>query len=245
MGVGLYGLLPEPQSATAPVPKVETVKEEDITADRLELLDSRRVQREIKMTAEQRAKLLDGLDELRDNLRADYEASERIPDPNAPPRPVRNFDEVQKEFYARRQAFAATAITPKQFARFLEMEVQLMGEFAPMDKRVAEKMKLSDKQKGRVIEMLRENEDFTQYQQQVVRIPNNEPRKVYKTPAQMREAVEKELTAAQRKVWGELAGEKLSFDVDKNQSDFSVRGKYRVMLRPEGYKTPGKGDFGR
>ena len=246
LGVGVYGLLPEPQTAAAPVPKVEAVKEEDITADRLDLLINRRVQREIKMTAEQRVKLLDGLDELLDGLRAEHDAAElpRVsPGRGGPPRVERDYDAEQRAFERKKQAFAATVITAKQLARLQEVEVQLMGEFAPINRRVAEALKMTDQQRKRVVEVLRGNEDYEQQMQQLVRPPT----RTFKTPARMRELVEAELTAAQRKVWADLAGEKAGFDVDKNQSDFGVRGRYRVFLRPEGWvdTSPKKGGVGR
>ena len=238
LGVGLFGLLPEPRTSAAPVPKIDRVTDEDITVERLEMLDSRRVQREIRLTAEQRVKLLDGLDALLDERVAEFEAAgERVP------AAYRNWDESMKAFEAKKRAFAATVVTPKQFARLLEVEVQLAGEFAPLDPRVAEAMKLTDQQKEKVVEVLRSNEDFTQYAQQA-QAPPVGPVRVIKKPAEMRELVEKELTAAQRAVWVELAGEKLAFDPIKNQSDFKVRSRFRVQLRPENFVSPTKGGKG-
>ncbi|MEO2088660.1 MAG: RNA polymerase sigma factor, partial [Gemmataceae bacterium] len=223
LGVGLFGLLPEPKSTAAPVPKIETVTQDDITVERLEILDSRRVQREIKLTAEQRAKLLDGLDALLDERVAEFDADTRAPNFAAPPRPQRNYDEEQKAFEAKKRAFAATVVTPKQLARLREVEVQLAGEFAPLDPRVAEALKLTDKQKEKLLEVLRSNEDFRPKAQ----APNpNEIPFEYKTPRQMRELVEKELTAAQRAAWVELAGDKMAFDPIQNQSDFRVRSRF-------------------
>jgi hypothetical protein len=94
-----------------------------------------------------------------------------------------------------------------------------------------------------VIEVLRSNEDFTQYAQQQAQVPQPGPVRVIKTPAEMRELVEKELTAAQRAAWVELAGEKLAFDPVKNQSDFKVRSRFRVQLRPND-SVPLKGGKG-
>jgi RNA polymerase sigma factor (sigma-70 family) len=238
LGVGLFGLLPEPKSTAAPVPKIERVTDEDITVERLEMLDSRRVQREIKLTAEQRVKLLDGLDALMDERVAAFDAA------NGTVPPVyRNWEDEQKAFEAKKRAFAATVLTPRQFARLLEVEVQLAGEFAPMDPRVAEALKLTGEQKEKVIEVLRSNEDFTQYAQQA-QVPPVGPVRVIKKPAEMRELVEKELTATQRAGWVELAGEKLSFDPIKNQSDFKVRSRLRAQLRPENFVSPTKGGKG-
>ncbi len=242
LGVGLFGLLPEPRTTAAPVPKIETVTPDDITTERLEMLDSRRVQREIKLTAEQRAKLLDGLDALLDEYAAEFEAAD-----NRVPARFHSYDEAQKDFEGKKRTHAATVLTPKQLARLQEVEVQLAGEFAPLNPRVAEALKLTDQQTEKVVEVLRSNEDFTQYAQQQAQIPAGTPLRVIKTPAEMRELVEKELTAAQRAAWVELAGGKMTFDPLKNQHDFRVRGRFRAQLRPDDFvpKKGGKGEVDR
>jgi hypothetical protein len=101
---------------------------------------------------------------------------------------------------------------------------------------VAEKMQQSDKQKEQVVDVLRGNEDFREFGQ-AGGVP--QPAFKFKKSAQMRELVEEELTKEQQKVWAELAGEKLSFDVEKTQHDFKLRSKYRGLLRRDGDAQPG------
>lgn len=231
LGIGLFGLFPAPKTGAAPVPKAERVEKEDISDDRLKLLDSRRVQREIKMTAERRANLLDGLDALLEDRGAEVEASNgRIPPA------YRDYQHFEQVYGDKRRELAATVITQGQLARLMQIEVQLSAEFAPMIPWVAEKMQLSNKQKEQVVDVLRENEDFRPVAQA---FDPNRASFNYKTSAQMRELVEQELTKEQRKVWGELAGEKLSFDVEKTRHDFDLRSKYRGLLRREGDAQPG------
>lgn len=231
LGVGLFGLLPAPKTNAAPVPKAERVEKEDFSDDRLDLLNSRRVQREIKMTAEQRANLLDGLDSLLEDRGVEVEASNgRIPPA------YRDYQHFEQVYGDKRREFATTVITPGQLARLAQIEVQLSVEFAPMIPWVAEKMQLTNKQKEQVVDVLRGNEDFRPVGQAV---ELNRVAFKYKTPAEMRELVEQELTKEQRKVWVELAGEKLSFDVEKTRHDFNLRSKYRTLLRREGDVMPG------
>lgn len=232
LGIGVVGLFPAPQSTAAPVPKVETVDKEEMTPDRLTLLDNRRVQRELKMTPEQRAKLLDGLDALLDDRGAEVDAA----DGRIPPA-YRDYQHFEQVYQGKRRELAASVITPKQFSRLTQIEVQVTDELAPMIPWVAEKMQLTEKQKERVVDVLRTNEDFRGVGGQAFD-PSRVPF-VYKTQAQMRELVEQELTKEQRKVWVELAGEKTSFDFAKTWHDFNLRSKYRGLLRRDGDEPSG------
>ena len=233
LGLGLFGPAADRQSAAAPLPKAAPAADIDVTEMRLQMLETRLVQRELKMTPVQRADLMDGLDELMDQLRAAYEAGGI-----GAPVGYRDYDDAQRSLLNQKRAFAATILTPRQYDRLLQVEVRLMQEFAPMDPRVAQAMELTDRQKERVLAVLGENEDFAGHTQAP------DPTKVlkpHKWPKEMQELVRKELTAAQCKVWDKLMGEELSFDPTKNSSEFRLQNKYRTQLRPPDADLPGKG----
>src|SRR5438552_2624114 len=57
-----------PHATAAPVPKVEMAKAEDVTDALVELVSQSAVQRELKLSAEQRLTLIDGLDTLNEKM---------------------------------------------------------------------------------------------------------------------------------------------------------------------------------
>jgi hypothetical protein len=243
-GPDLHAQPPEPAPVPVSRPADAAVTERDVTEARLRLLESRRVQRELGMTPEQRARLLDGLDAvLRERcdlfgLIELLQANDR-----GVPAWLRDYDAMHRAYELRQRALAASVLTRRQFDRLLQVEVRLMEEFAPLDPRVAGAMKLSPEQAVRVRAVLRRNEGVDLGNQAP---PPFEDLLRLVSPREMRGLVERELTAEQRRVWGELAGERMRFEPEKARGEFSVRGRYEAMLRPELLEVPGgKGGAGR
>lgn len=165
------------------VPKEEKVKAEEVTPALVELVARPAVQRELKLSAEQRLKLIDGLEEADTNVFLN-----RLKNGPGPfdcfPSPTK-LTEVQKAC----RVVVAGMLSREQFVRLQQVEVQVLDVRALRLKRVADALPLTDEQRTAVYDG-----SLTERSKQL-------------------ETVLDGLTPAQRKVWDGLRGEQLELKV--------------------------------
>lgn len=227
---GVFGLRfdPVPEATAAPVPKVEMAKAEDVTDALVELLQQPAVQREMKLSADQRVALIDGFDKLSEDL------PPGIPLTGGPGGPPGQFGGqaggpggeaalAWEKFPANRRELVARVVTKGQLTRLQQCEVQLLGSNALLLKRVQDDLGLSDDQKKAVAASLREavKESENVILPQAV-LPNGPglPQKPLVgegpvDPVPMKSTLDevvKGFTAAQTKRWKELNGETVAFN---------------------------------
>jgi hypothetical protein len=173
------------ETTAAPVPKEEKVKAEEITPALVELVSRPAVQRELKLSAEERLKLIDGLEEADFNVLLNR--LKRGPGPLCEGMGVRR--ELTEEHKACR-AVVAGMLSKVQFDRLQQVEVQALGVQALRLTRVADAVALTDEQRKAVYAGGKITEQFDRL-----------------------EKLLDGLTPAQRKVWDGLNGEKLEHNV--------------------------------
>lgn len=229
LGGGLFGLRFDtaPQATAAPVPKVEMAKAGDVTDALVELVSQSAVQRELKLSAEQRVAIIDGFDTLNEK----WEKSGRPVNPRfrggqAGPSPD-EFAAWENHEKGSRELVAGV-ITKGQFARLQQCEVQVLGTRALLLKRVQDELGLSDEQKKAVTKAMTPEppQNFGQQggqfggQQAFQQLPlPNAAAPAVPLPAAPEpgtgaspDDVLQELTAGQQKRWKELNGEKVGFN---------------------------------
>jgi RNA polymerase sigma factor (sigma-70 family) len=209
LGGGLLGVRFDtaPQATAAPVPKVEMAKAEDVTEALAEMLGLPAVQRELKLSADQRVRLIDGFEKLLEEL----EKNGRPVNPRnwggqAPPSPS---DWAAWEKYeAGVQELVAGTVTKGQFARLRQCEVQALGGRAVLLPRVAAVLDLSDEQK----ELAKQLRAALDRRGLVILEDANNPRKGLE---QLATEVIDGFTPTQQKRWKELTGEKVTFNRER------------------------------
>ncbi len=225
LGGGLFGLRFDtaPQATAAPVPKVEMAKAADVTDALVELVSQSAVQRELKLSAEQRVRLIDGFDTLNEKwektgrpVNPRFRGGQAMPSPD-------EFAAWENYETGSRELVAGT-VTKGQFTRLQQCEVQALGVQALLLKRVADELGLTDDQKKAVAKAVTPEQppqNFGQQGgvgQQQLPFPNLPPQAV-PVPAAPEpgtgaspDDVLKELTAGQQKKWHALNGEKVGFN---------------------------------
>lgn len=167
---------------------VEKVKPEEVTPALVELVARPAVQRELKLSAEQRVTLIDGLDDL------DPVPNEVLRRLKSGPQPLHCFPTLadiakHAEEDKARAKLVASVLSKEQFARLQQVELQALGVRAIQLKRVADALALTKEQERAVF----------------VGKPTDR--------AERLKAMIDGLTPAQRKVWDDLNGEKADLKV--------------------------------
>ncbi len=232
LGGGLFGLRFDtaPQATAAPVPKVEMAKADDITDALVELVSQPAVQRELKLSADQRVSLIDGFDKLAEEL-------EKGGMPSNPPssggQAGGGAPAVPSPWVTHakaRRELVASAMTKGQLTRLQQSEVQALGTRALLLKRVQDELRMTDDQKKAMTKALREVDDALAntipavqlgggqggFGQQQLVVPNGPlPALDQVAPAEHWKALDevvKGFSAGQEKRWKELNGEKVGFN---------------------------------
>ena len=222
---GVFGLRFDitPEATAAPVPKVEMAKAEDVTEALAEMLGQPAVQRELKLSADQRVALIDGFDKLHEGWEKEKDGwmSLRL-GPPVPPGATASAEPMATQKYnTGRRELVARTVTKGQFARLQQCEVQVLGTRALRLKRVADELGLTDDQikavsKAMTAELPPQN--FAQeggFAPQVV-VPNGPPSPLAQGASreqwQALDEVVKNFTPAQEKRWKELNGDKVGFN---------------------------------
>lgn len=221
LGGGLFGLRFDtaPQATAAPVPKVEMAKADEITDAVAEMLGQPAVQRELKLSAEQRVRLIDGFENLLEELeKSGLTANPWKSGGQAPP--SLNARAAWDKYEMGVRELVAGVITKGQFTRLQQCEVQALGVQALRLKRVQDELGLTDEQKKAVAKAMTPEQppqNFGQQAFQQLPLPNQQP--AVPVPAATEpgtgvspDDVLKELTAGQQKKWKELNGEPVGFN---------------------------------
>lgn len=134
----------------APVPA--TPKADDsVSESATKLLQHRKVQKELKMSAEQRLAILDGLADIDDEYLDKLGALSNMPNANDT-----DYDKLDKDRQKRVDQLLADAtaksLSAAQRVRLQQLDWRLRGPTAFADPRVEKKLQLTDAQKKRVAE---------------------------------------------------------------------------------------------
>jgi hypothetical protein len=144
-----FGLLALPLAA-APVPPAPKA-EDGVSAAVAKLLEHRKVQKELKLSAEQRLVILDGLADIDDD-HAD-KLNELSRQPNAA---VEDYDKLDKARQKQADKLlgdaAAKTLTAAQRSRLRQLDCHIRGVAALADPQVEKGLQLTDAQKKRVKE---------------------------------------------------------------------------------------------
>jgi hypothetical protein len=136
-------LFAAPVALAAPVPRTG---DDSVPASAAKLLRHRKVQKELKMTAEQRITLIDALQDIEENHEKQIQVVVKMPNP-----PGDAFDTLEKD---RRNAIeklsvetAERSLNAGQRTRLRQIDLRLRGMVAFTDARVEKGLQLTDDQK--------------------------------------------------------------------------------------------------
>jgi len=203
--------------AAAPVPMGPKQPDDPVPSATAKFLKYRKVQKELKMTAEQRINLVDALEDIQEDFDKKRAALDKMP--NAPDDA---FDKLDRdEAKAVVKLMTATAdkdLTAAQRARLRQIGWQLRGPAAFADEGLQKQLQFTDAQKKAAAELAgRTAEQTDRYLD--ARGDDNEA-KVKAEVVEFRKTGAKKfvdaLTANQREAWKQLVGEPVKgFDVDE------------------------------
>jgi hypothetical protein len=201
------GLFTVPLSA-APVPVGPKPADEPISYTTAKLLQHRKVQKELKMTAEQRINLHDALEDIEEDFEKQIEALDKLP--NAPDDAFEKIERNRQKMI--RSALIKTAekeLTATQKQRLRQVDRQFRGPAAFASADVQKALQLTDPQKKAAQELLeRTNAVIERY---LNSLDNDDEAKAKVEARDFRkEAAAKfveQLTADQQTTWKKLLGE--------------------------------------
>src|SRR4051812_27866563 len=138
-------LLLRAQLAAAPVPAAPK-SDDSVSASATKLLRHRKIQKELKMSAEQRIVILDGLADIEEEYEKKLTELSRTPNPNE-----ECYDKLDKERQKQSDKLladtAAKTLTAAQRTRLQQLDFWLRGPTAFTDPKVEKKLALTDAQK--------------------------------------------------------------------------------------------------
>lgn len=257
LGGGLLGLRTEPKADAAPIPKDERPKATDVADRHSELVLSSAIQRELKLSSEQRVKLIDEFDaiDLRTELERERLLTETPPADDAPPKPlsvppwIAADQAVQKLWPEQRRAkreVVAALLSSAQLKRLDQIGVQILGLRALTVPDVAAKLNLSTDQKKQIVQALKDawrEIDDRRGMTQLVQPPAASAPSYQSLCDEKLADVLKSLTAVQKDKWKELNGETATFDRKRLAGQFfSLCDEYlpqpESKPRTKGYVPP-------
>ncbi|VTS02234.1 Uncharacterized protein OS=Singulisphaera acidiphila (strain ATCC BAA-1392 / DSM 18658 / VKM B-2454 / MOB10) GN=Sinac_1105 PE=4 SV=1 [Gemmata massiliana] len=191
----------------APVPPAPK-GDDPVVPSAAKLLQNRKVQKELKMTAEQRIVVLDGLADLDEEYEKKFEQLSRAPNPAEDA-----YDKLDKE---RKQGVdrlltevATKSLTSAQRKRLAQLDRRVQGIGAFNDPRVQSVLQLTDAQKKKIAELVeRQKSELTRY---FDNLGNEDDMKRKSDLLEFRKDMLKQmegvLTADQKTGWAVLLGE--------------------------------------
>jgi hypothetical protein len=212
----LTGLFVAGSLSAAPVPK-QPPPDDSVSPSAVRLLEHRKIQKELKMTAEQRIVIYDGLADIEE----DYEKKidQLVQNPNIPDEAFEKLDKDREKAIEKLLNDTATkGLTAAQRTRLRQLDCRLRGAVAFTDPQVEKKLQLTEEQKKKATEIAeRMNGEVDRYFENL----GNED--IAKQKANMfafrkerLAEMEKLLTADQKMAWKNLLGEApTGFDVDE------------------------------
>ncbi|MDB5309740.1 MAG: hypothetical protein JWO38_3942 [Gemmataceae bacterium] len=195
-------------AAAAPIPAVPKPADDEMTLPAAKLLRHRKVQKELRLSADQRVAIIDGLADLDEEHGKKLVALLKQPDP-----PEEALDKLEQEKTAAAEKFfkhtAMKELTPAQRARLRQIDWQVRGPAAFADPRVEHALRLTDGQKKTVADLVDQLQDKTD--RYVDKLGNDDSDNLKEDLLQFRaEAMKKletALTAKQRDTWKVILGE--------------------------------------
>jgi hypothetical protein len=209
-------LLIASDTPAAPVP-VGPKADDTVAYGTAKLLKYRKVQKELKMTAEQRINLLDGLEDIEEDYEKQLLALDKLP--NAPDEA---FQKVEKDRLKALEKLLTTtgekALTPAQRTRLRQVGWQVTGPAAFADPQVQKALQLDDDaKKAATVLADRAKWEAASYINNLG--DDGEDKARAEVLAFRKEGVEtftKQLTAAQKETWkAVLGGPVKGFDADE------------------------------
>jgi hypothetical protein len=139
------------QLAAAPVPAAPK-PDDSVSASATKLLQHRKIQKELKLSAEQRIVILDGLADIDEEYEKKLIELSRMPNPNE-----ECYDKLDKEQQKQRDKLltdtATKTLTAAQRTRLQQLDFWLRGPNAFTDPKVEKKLVLTDAQKKKATEV--------------------------------------------------------------------------------------------
>jgi hypothetical protein len=145
-------LLLAAQTDAAPVPP-QPKPDDSVSASAVKLLQHRKVQKELKMTAEQRVTIFDGLADIEEDYEAKIEVLARMPNP-----PEEAYDKLDKDRQKATEKLltdsATKSLSGVQRTRLRQLDWRLRGAAAFTDPQVDKKLQLTDAQKKKAADIV-------------------------------------------------------------------------------------------
>jgi hypothetical protein len=214
----LAGLLLLTSSAhAAPVPKGPKAPDEPVPTAAAKLLKYRKVQKELKMSAEQRINLYDALEDIEEEFEKRLLALDKLP--NAPDQA---YDKLDKDRLASVEKLVKTTadkeLNAAQRARLRQIDRQVRGPGAFAEPAVQKALQLTDDQKKAAAELA--ERAAAQAERYLDELGGDDEDKVKADAIAFRKDSAKQfaaaLTADQRDLWKSLLGEPVKgFDADE------------------------------
>jgi hypothetical protein len=199
----------------APVP-IGPKADDTVPYTTAKLLKYRKVQKEVKMTAEQRVNVLDGLEDVEEEHEKQLVALDKLP--NAPDEA---FQKVEKDRLKALEKLLTTSektLTPAQRTRLRQVGWQMFGPATFADPHVQKALQLSDDEKKAAAALAEQAKEKAQLYLQSLGNEDEEKVKA-EVLGSRKEAVKKFttlLTAEQRDAWKAMLGDPVkSFDADE------------------------------
>lgn len=192
----------------APVPVTPKPADDAVAPSAAKLLKHRKVQKEMKLTAEQRIAILDGIADVDEAI--DKKRMALLKQPNPTPDV---FEKLEKEHRETNEKLfkdsAAKLLSPVQRTRLRQLHRQVFGPSAFADESVQKFLTLDEKQKKAVEEAAKQLEEKTDAY--IAKLGNDDSDNLKEELLKFRQESLKSLTAAltsdQRDIWKSLLGE--------------------------------------
>jgi hypothetical protein len=208
-------LLVAPAALAAPVPAGP--KDDAVSVSAARLLKYRKVQKELKMTAEQRVALIDALEDIEEDYEKKIDRLAKMP--NAPDDAFDKLDREHRKAVEKLVSDTAEKqLTPAQRTRLRQIDWQLRGPAAFADPRVQKLLNLTDDQKEAATALAEQAKAKAELYLSSIGDENEEKVKA-EVLASRKEAVKKftdSFTADQRDTWKAALGDPVKgFDVEE------------------------------
>ncbi len=193
----------------APVP-VQPKADAAVPPSAARLLAHRKLQKELKMTAEQRIALVDALEDVDEEYAKKFQDLAKVP--NLPDEAFDRLDRAQEAARAKALSDAAKGLTAAQRARLNQLDVRVRGVAAFADPAVEQALELTAAQKKTVktaLEQLKAAVDkFLDGDGDENDTEGQRKAKLFAVRAERQKDIEALLTKDQREKWARLQGEK-------------------------------------
>jgi hypothetical protein len=191
----------------APVPP--PAKTDDaVSATAVKLLQQRRVQKELKMTAEQRIAIVDGLEDLQEAFEKKLNDISRMPNV-----PDDAFDKIDQEHQKNIQKLfnetATKSLNATQRTRLQQLDWHIRGVAAFADAKVAKMLQLDEKQQKLATDLRDQQQGAVNNYLDGIGADDDQKRRadLFEQRKKLLKTMEDKLTADQKTAWQTMIGE--------------------------------------